>query len=82
MKIQQNVDWLLWPYVRRRWVFVALMLACFLGIAASALLHPVWCMIVCDAAALVLAIATLDSRWRYVMWRDASSRTTRWRARS
>ncbi len=74
MKIRQQIDAALWPYVRQRWVYVALMLAYFLGIAAGACLHPLWCMVACDLAALVLAIATLDSRDRYVRWRDAYGR--------
>lgn len=72
MKIRQRIDAALWPYVRQRWVYVALMLAYFLGIiGASALLHPLWLTVAADVGALVLAIVTLDSRDRYVRWRDA-----------
>jgi uncharacterized membrane protein YhdT len=74
MKIRQHIDSLLWPHVKQRWVYAILMIAYFVGIAASALLHPLWFVVACDLTSLVLAIVTLDSRDRYVMWRDAHVR--------
>ncbi len=76
MKIRQQIDAALWPYVRRRWVYVALMLAYFLVIGASALLHPLSLMVAADMGALVLAIVTMDARDRYVTWRDSLTRAS------
>jgi hypothetical protein len=78
VKITQHIDWALWPYLRSGWVCAALLVVYNVGIVAIALLVPsLWLMVACDAVALALAILAIDSRHRYVLWRDSHVRASK-----
>lgn len=73
MNLRRVIDATLWPYLRRRWVYVASLVAFFLLIGSSMFLRA-WQATLCDPVATVIMIVVVDSRDRYVMWRDAHVR--------
>lgn len=74
MKISVYIDRWLWPYLRHRSVYAGLLFAYFVGVASSIFLSP-WKTLVEDASIMVMALIVIDSRSRYVVWRESLRRS-------
>ena len=65
----QRVDRALWPYLRRRWVYAVALVLFFVVLCVSVLLPPRFTA-ASDALDIMFMLIIIDSRARYVLWRE------------
>ena len=73
MKIQQHIDAALWPYLRLRWVYIAIQTVYVLALAATVVVGTPW-WFVGDLVAMVVVIVIIGSRERFLVWRNLNVR--------